>query len=327
MRLRGGILKHGRKRMMTLFYLLGYLAVLGFICLAALKIRTYLKASPLHIRWELYPVPHEGPKKEAYGGSYMEEKNWWTHKRHVDHWEDIKAILVEVLCLHSTYENNQPLWIRTYPFHVGMYMLMGGTIILVCAVVLQLFGVDPTGGLMTFVANVINAVVLLGAFCIAGGGIALILRRREDAGLKKYTTAEQYINLGSFVLFGLLTLCAWAFNPSYYQLARDFIYNLFTFNFQPLGSSWFVLNMLVGFFLMIAIPVTNMGHLIMKYFMYHDIRWGDEATIYSDKNKKIIDEMLQYQVTWSAPHIAGDGTPRNWVDVATTNPAAPKNDE
>ena len=37
--------------------------------------------------------------------------------------------------------------------------------------------------------------------------------------------------------------------------------------------------------------------------------------------------MLQYQVTWSAPHIAGDGSPKNWVDVATTNPAAPKNDE
>ena len=180
---------------------------------------------------------------------------------------------------------------------------------------------------MIFVSNVISAVVLLGAFCIVGGGIALIQRRRSDEGLKKYTTPEHFLNLGAFVLFGLLTLAAWAFNPSYFELARTFIHNLFTFTFQPLPSVFFTLNLLVGFFLLIWIPVTNMGHLIMKYFMYHDIRWGDEPTNYSDKNKKKIGEMLKYNVTWSADHIAGDGSPKTWVDVATTNPAAPKKED
>lgn len=83
----------------------------------------------------------------------------------------------------------------------------------------------------------------------------------------------------------------------------------------------------MGFFLLIWIPVTNMGHLIMKYFMYHDIRWGDEPTNYSEKNKQKISEMLKYDVTWSADHIAGDGSPKTWVDVATTNPAAPKKED
>ena len=310
--------------MTTLFYILGYLAVVGFICLAYLKIKSYMAASPLHVRWELYPVPHEGVKKAAYGGSFMEEKEWWTKPRHISHWGDIKGILVEVLCLHATLEHNPKLWLRTYPFHVGMYMLMGGTIIVILAVLAQMLGMDPQGGFMIFVSNVISAVVLLGAFCIVGGGIALIQRRRSDEGLKKYTTPEHFLNLGAFVLFGLLTLAAWAFNPSYFELARTFIHNLFTFTFQPLPSVFFTLNLLVGFFLLIWIPVTNMGHLIMKYFMYHDIRWGDEPTNYSDKNKKKIGEMLKYNVTWSADHIAGDGSPKTWVDVATTNPAAPK---
>ncbi len=309
--------------MYPLFYILAYLAILGFFYLGIMNILKYLKASPLHVRWELYPVPHEGPKKEAYGGSYMEESNWWTKPRHVDHWCDLKGILVEVLCLHSTYENNQPLWIRTYPFHFGLYMLMGGTIILLFAVILQICGVSPENGFMLFIGNVINAVSLIGAFGIACGGIALIIRRRNDPGLRIYTKKEQYLNLLSFVLFGLLTLAAWTFNPSYYEIARNFVYNLLTFNFQPLGSSWFVLNMLAGFFVLIWIPVTNMGHLLMKYFLYHDIRWGDEATVYSDRNKKLIDEMLQFKPTWAAPHIAGDGK-KTWVDVATTNPAAPK---
>ena len=63
--------------MTILFYILGYLAVAGFICMAYLKIRSYMAASPLHVRWELYPVPHEG-SKTVYGGSFMEEKDWWT---------------------------------------------------------------------------------------------------------------------------------------------------------------------------------------------------------------------------------------------------------
>ena len=312
--------------MTTLFYILGYLAVVGFICLAYLKIKAYMAASPLHVRWELYPVPHEGPKA-TYGGSFMEEKEWWTKPRHISHWGDIKGILVEVLFLHATLEHNQKLWFRTYPFHVGMYMLMGGTIIVVLSVIAQLCGLDPQGGVMAFVGNVISAVVLLGSFCIVGGGIALIQRRREDEGLKKYTTPEHYLNLGAFVLFGLLSLAAWTFNPSYFELSRTFIYNLFTFNFQPLPSVFFTLNLPVGFFLLIWIPVTNMGHLIMKYFMYHDIRWGDEPTTYSEKNKQKISEMLKYDVTWSADHIAGDGSPKTWVDVATTNPAAPKKED
>lgn len=313
--------------MTTLFYILGYLAVVGFICLAFLKIKSYLSASPLHVRWELYPVPHEGDKKASYGGSFMEEKEWWTKPRHISHWGDIKGILTEVLFLHATFEHNLKLWFRTYPFHVGMYMLMGGTIIVVLSVIAQLCGLDPQGGFMIFVGNVMSAVVLIGSLCIIGGGVALIQRRRTDEGLNKYTTPEHYLNLGAFVLFGVLTLAAWAFNPSYFDLSRTFIYNLFTFNFQALPSTLFILNLLVGFFLLIWIPVTNMGHLIMKYYMYHDIRWGDEPTTYSEKNKQKISEALKYNVSWSAEHIAGDGKPKTWVDVATTNPAAPKNED
>ncbi|WP_165069102.1 respiratory nitrate reductase subunit gamma [Desulfovibrio sp. ZJ200] len=313
--------------MTILFYILGYLAVVGFICLAYTKIKSYLAASPLHARWELYPVPHEGSEKTSYGGSFMEEKDWWTKPRHVSHWGDLKALLIEVLALHATLEHNPRLWIRTYPFHVGMYLLMGGTIIVLLSAIAQLCGLDPHGGFMIFVGNVINAVSLVGTLCFIGGGTALVLRRMNDEGLRKYTTPEHYFNLLVFVLFGILGLAAWAVNPSYFELARTFIYNLITFNFAAQTSTLFSLQLLVGFFLLIWIPMTHMGHLFMKYFTYHDIRWGDEPTNYSDRNKQKIADALKYNVTWSADHIAGDGKPKTWVDVATTNPAAPKNED
>lgn len=307
--------------MYALFYILGYLAFFGFVCLAIIRTRTYLKDSPLHIRWELYPIPHEGPKRASYGGSYMEETDWWTKKRHVDHWMDIKAMAEEIFLLKATYEHNQPLWLRTYPFHMGLYMLMGGTILLNFIVILELLGVPVHNGFMIFLGNIINAIVPFGAACIAGGAIALIIFRMSESGLKKYSAMEQWLNLYSFACFGLLTLCAWVFNPSYYEVARNFLYNIYTANFRPLGSTWFVLNMLAGYFVLIWIPVTNMRHLIMKYWLYHDIRWGDEATVWSRKNQETIPELLKYDTTWDAPHISEEGKNKNWADVATSNPA------
>lgn len=312
--------------MTTLFYILGYLAVAGFFGMAYIKIKAYVAASPLHVRWELYPVPHEG-SKTVYGGSFMEEKDWWTKPRHISHMGDVLALLQEVLFLHATFEHNIKLWVRTYPFHVGMYMLMGGTIIVLCSVIAQMFGLDPQGGLMVLVGNVINACVLFGTICIIVGGIALILRRRNDEGLRRYSTPEHYFNLLVFVVYAVLGLAAWVTTPSFFELARTFIYNLLTANFAAQTNVLFSLHLLVGFFLLIWIPMTHMGHVFMKYFTYHDIRWGDEPTTYSTKNQQKIMEALKYNVTWSAEHIAGDGQPKTWVDVATTNPTAPKKED
>lgn len=309
--------------MYTVFYVLAYLSLLGFVCLACLKMWDFIKASPLHVRWELYPVPHEGPNRAAYGGSYMQESDWWTKPRHVDHWMDIKAMVLEILFLHSTYEHKPKLWLRSYPFHMGLYLWMGGTFLLLFAVILVLCGVNPVNGFMIFLSNLINAVSLFGAFLMVCGGSALLHLRLTDKGLHKYTTREFYFNLGAFVTFGALTLCAWVFNPSYYLVAGTFLYNLFTLNFQPLGSFWFVVNMLAGFVVLLWIPITNMKHLLIKYFMYHDIRWADEATVWSEKNQELINKNLQYPVTWAAPHIA-DSHPKNWVDVATTNITTPE---
>ena len=33
---------------------------------------------PVHLRWDLYPIP-KGPRdRQRYGGSYFEETEWWT---------------------------------------------------------------------------------------------------------------------------------------------------------------------------------------------------------------------------------------------------------
>lgn len=309
--------------MTTLFYVIAYAAILGFCVIAFLKVRSYLAASPLHVRWELYPVPHEG-RKAAYGGSFMEGSDWWSRPRSHNAMGDILALLEEVLFLHATFKHNIKLWFRTYPFHLGLYMLMGGIFLTLITAVAKIAGAEDNG-FIVFLGNVINAVSMLGMLGIVGGGIGLIQRRVSDEGLSKYTTPEHFFNLGAFIFYALVGLAAWAVNPSFYVLSRDFLANLITFNFAPLGSTAFGLHLFIGFLLMLWIPATHMGHLFMKYFTYHDIRWGDEPTNFSAANQKKIDAALKFPVSWAAPHIAGDGK-KTWVDVATTNPAAPKND-
>ena len=307
--------------MTALFYLLGWLAFVAFAFLAVMQVLAYKDASPLHIRWELYPVPHEG-ERANHGGSFMEEKDWWEQKRHVDHLGDIKGIITEVLFLHATWEHNPKLWARSYPFHLGMYMLMGGTIILVVAELIRFFaGLAPGGCFMTVVGNLINGAAIIGSLCIVVGGIALMQRRMSDPGLKRYTTKEHYLNLGAFTLFGLFgflaCLSAPVQNGGFFGLARGFLDGLFTF--EPVNNIPFIIHMVLGFLLLILIPTTNMRHLVLKYYMYHDIRWGDEPSAFNEKNRAKLMEALQFKVDWAASHIGSNGQ-KNWGEVATSNP-------
>ncbi|MGA2957349.1 MAG: hypothetical protein ABSF48_16685 [Thermodesulfobacteriota bacterium] len=59
---------------------------------------------PLHVRWELYPVKHEAGKKAEYGGSYMEEPNWWGKKRERSLFNEIKYMVPEILLLRGLWE-------------------------------------------------------------------------------------------------------------------------------------------------------------------------------------------------------------------------------
>ena len=304
--------------MITLFYLLGYLALIGCAITSFLKIREYMKKTPLHIRWELYPIPHEGAKTK-HGGSYMEDSDWWKHEHKANHLGDLGALLMEVLFLEATFKHNRPLWYRTYPFHLGLYMLMGGAIILIITAILRMCGLDPaTSTLLWLIYGLINIISIIGCLCLIGGGVGLIMRRLGDPGLRTFSTPEHYFDLGLFAFFGLTGFITWISNPSFAELASNFVYNALTFNFQPLGSGGFVLHMVIGFFLMLWIPITFMSHILLKYFLYHDIRWEDVATSMSKKRQALILKALKFKVTWAAPHMNPKGENKTWVDVATS---------
>lgn len=306
--------------MSTFAYIVAYLGILTFLGIIGWKVSSYLKR-PMHVRWELYPVAHEESFRVAYGGSYLEESGWWQKKQKASMWGSIKGILVEFSVLHSTWTNNRPLWYRSYPFHLGLYILVCTVALAVFEAILALLGVG-SNAFMSFIDGLGSLSSILAFGLIAFGSAALIHRRVSQADLRAYSTPEHFFNLGAFLCLAILGLAAWVDTPHFFGTLSTFVMGLLSFNFVPLKPV-FALLMIWMFLLMGYIPATHMAHFFMKYFLYHDIRWGDQPTQDNPATQRKINAVLGYHVDWKAAHIAGDGS-KTWAEVATTNPTTPK---
>ncbi len=123
--------------------LLVYLAVIVFVVATAARIWKYASA-PVHLRWELYPVTADRDK--PYGGSYYEEMEWWKHLPKKNIFHELLAMGEEILFLKGVYENNRSLWYASYPFHLGLYILVGLLGLLVVGGVAEMAGISVAIG-------------------------------------------------------------------------------------------------------------------------------------------------------------------------------------
>ena len=91
---------------------------------------------PMHLRWELYPVAHEGGGRPVYGGSYMEDFEWWKKPRETSLVGELKVMIPEILFLVALKEHNTKMWTQSFPFHFGLYLIIACTVLMVLAGVL-----------------------------------------------------------------------------------------------------------------------------------------------------------------------------------------------
>ena len=293
--------------MKFLLFILAYVAVLASVGIMLKKICGYRK-KPIHLRWELYPVAHDPKGRDAYGGSYFEENEWWKTKQESSLIGAIRGFLMEAALLHATYVHNRPLWYFSYPFHIGLYLVIGSLgLTILCA----LFGLSSG-----FIFGLALYTGVFGYLAILVGSAGLLHRRLNTPDLRKYSMPEHYFNLGLFIAFAVLGLLA-TFNP---ERSVAFIRGLIFFSPATADISFlYALYLLVCYVILVWVPFSFMGHAFMKYFTWHDIRWGDQPTQDNPEIQKRMGETLVRPVSWKAPHIQGDGK-KNWAEVATTNP-------
>ena len=296
-------------------YGIAYLAVIIFVSAVLFRIVSYI-SKPMHVRWELYPVAHEG-ERASYGGGYLEEVDWWEKEREKSLIGELIYMIKEILFLKAVWENNRTLWYQTYAFHIGIYLSAASLLLLLLAAILKI----ANFGYETIIINLINIICPIGMIAGIIGAVSLFLRRIYDTSLRNYSSFEHFFNLFIFILTMILVLINWGWIDPSFAMAIGFITSIITFTPAPIENVFFTLQVLMASFLIAYIPLTHMSHFFMKYFLYHDIRWGDEPNVNNPKTESKINVVLNYNVSWSAPHIAGHGK-NTWAEVATFNPMA-----
>jgi len=301
---------------MSLFvYLITYAGIVIF-CAAVLKrIISYIN-NPMHVRWELYPVPHEGGGKAEYGGSYLENTEWWKNPRETSKINELKVMTAEILGLKAVYEHNRPLWFVTYPFHIGLYFTVMFLVFLFIGSVAGLMGMEALA-----VMAIVKFTGPLGFILTICGAAGLLYRRLTDEKLKIYSSGEHYFNLILFIVTMGAAVLTWLFVDPSFVMAKTFITGLISFKLTGISNPLFLIQILLIVATITYIPFTHMSHFFMKYFLYHDIRWDDKPNVDSPETNAKINVVLNYPVTWSASHIAGHGK-NTWAEVATFNPEA-----
>lgn len=304
---------------MIILYIFAYLSVLVFLILVISKIIKYARM-PVHVRWELYPVAHERGKSK-YGGSYFEDPDWWKNKTKKNHLAELWVMFEEIFFLKGVYRHNKKLWYLSFPFHLGLYLVIGTTFLIIISAVLEINSlinfsdINTEAGILLF--YLINITGYAGLALIFLGSIGLIIKRASDEKYKFYNTSVDYINLIFILLLVISVFLTLIFSNSTFLLSKEFIKNLITFNFTEIANTLFIIHVVLISLFLLYFPLTRMMHLFAKYFTYHNVRWEDEPNIKGGKLEKRIREALNFGVSWSAPHMK---TGKTWAEVATSLP-------
>jgi len=298
---------------MNWLQILTYVAVFGaFVAMAAKALR-YIKA-PEHFRWELYPVPHEKGRAE-YGGSYLEELNWWTKPAEQDKLHELKEMAAEVLLLKGVFHHNKKVWIFSFPFHLGMYISIGWLILLLFGAILQTAGVavGTEAGVLGALVQVLTVVCGYAGLALAGvGALGLFFWRLSSRGQRGYNSPADYINLLFVALAVGVGLVAQLSADSGFVALRGYVQSLISFAPFEFGSGLLVFEVALVSLLILYIPLSRMSHFVAKYFLYHSIRWNDERNERGSEIEKHIAALLEQKVGWSAPHVQ---TGQPWSEV------------
>jgi len=295
------------------------LQILTYISLATAIIAMITKAAryafaPEHLRWELYPVPHEKGRAE-YGGSYLEELDWWSKPRQADWFKEVVEMMAEIFLLRGVYRNNKRVWIFSFPFHFGMYLCISWLGLLLFGAALEKFGLvisAEASGVSVIIYYLTIASGYAGLIISCLGAIGLLIWRASDSNQKPYNSPAEFINLSFFILTVIVTLVAQILADPAFNILRAYVGSLVTFSAADISSIPMIIEIVLVSLLLMYIPLTRMSHFVAKYFLYHSVRWNDKPNAKGSAIEKHIEELLRQKVNWKAPHIV---TGKSWLDT------------
>jgi nitrate reductase gamma subunit len=300
-------------------YLVLCLSAVVFVAATVVRAIGYARA-PLHLRWELYPVPHEAPERAAHGGSHFEQSDWWTQPVRVHRWGALKATVAEVLFLKALREFNRQLWWRSFPFHFGLYLIMTTIALVLCAAATTLWVPTAAAGWMGhLVGGLYRLTGIAGLLLTLAGAAGLLHRRLTDAALRVGTRPSDIVNLTLFLIALAALGAGHALRPAGSAGVLTIVTGLLRWDTSVQIGGMLATGLSLSALLAAYIPFTHMSHFVGKYFTYHAVRWDDAVNRRGGSIERSMAEYLTFRPTWAAPHMTADGV-RTWAEVVSTAP-------
>jgi nitrate reductase gamma subunit len=232
-----------------------------------------------------------------------------------------RFMVPEILFIKALHEDNKPLWYWSFPFHMGLYLCIGGLAFLAIGAVLQILGMVPENSALASLFQSLTIVLAVPGYVLGSiGTLGLIVKRKTDSGLADVTAPIDFMNLIWLGLLFVTGFIVWLQDPGF-VVSRAYFVSLLTFSpmKEPMGLIH-VINLLVFIGFWAYFPFTHMTHMVSKYFMWDKVKWDDDPNRGDPGMDSKIKKYLAYPVTWSAEHVDAQGGKKNWADVATSNP-------
>lgn len=302
---------------LSLLQLSSYVAFAIFVVVLLAKVKKWADM-PIHLRWELYPVPHEAGRAE-YGGSYLEEVDWQTKPRHTTLLGELKELMLEMLFIKKVFDNKKELWWLTYPFHAGIYLILAWFALLFVGGLTEAYAQIAIQSAHPWAQLVYTLTLITGGLgIILGtlGTLGLLIRRATVRELREFSAGVEFFNLVFILVVFALGAVAWIiFDPNFIT-ASAYMTSLVSFGsiVAPQLNSVITAQLVLVELLFVYIPFTKMTHFVGKYFTYHQVNWDDEPNLRGSEMEKKVKDVLNYRVSWKAPHVKSD---ESWVEAAT----------
>jgi nitrate reductase gamma subunit len=297
--------------------ILTYFAYVFIVLMYGIKLAKYVRM-PTHLRWELYPVIHE--EKLSYGGSYLEERNWWDKARKKRPFKGFFSLLKDYFTLSDYARRNFLYWIGLYPWHIGFILIITFHILCFFGAILIKWGIDvspkstETLGALFYYLTLIAG---LSSFVLGIlGGIIVMLNRIFNRSLREFATRVNYFTYFFTIVVFFTGFYSWFFEDPYLTEYRHFWVGLISLDFRDV-SLWTKIHIVVFDLFLIYLPFTRSLHYVTRFLAFFLIRWDDEPNLTGGKLEEKIRAQLERDVSWSAPHI---GKGKKWRELARSNP-------
>lgn len=281
------------------------------------KVQKYFKM-PQNLRWELYPVVHE--KNYKYGGSYMEEIEYWNKPRHKNIFRSIITLVKRYLFMGSYLEKKKGYWFGLYPWHMSflLIVLFDGVIILdailMKAADWHIGGSAGGGGEFLYYFTLVLGLVSFTIGCF--GSTMMVLLRTFDKNLKEYATPQNYFNYVFFLLMFGSGWAAWIINDDTFAGFREFWAGALSADTVSVGG-WEQVHIIIFAAFLIYLPLTRSTHYITKILYFFWVLSGDTPNTGKGETDTKLDEYLNYKPSWTAAHFQTGDT---WAELATSLP-------